>query len=228
MGRKKIELTNEEIQKRNLVARHLRDFREAVSWTQEKLAGKLYVDVSTLRRWESGRWAMNKSVAGLLEQMTGFIKEYWMGLTDLTNREVYNDYIANEAFFEVEEKEMDDRIIKSFEERVEAYSTMFRLCGYYYECLASHSSIWDMYQIIDPNPELEDGVTWHRLTLLKDPNKEYYFTTKGINEIVNRIKDVADLACLRDNENDRYDGFDGRMLDPVQNENGGKKNAEKK
>lgn len=33
----------------------LREWREAVGWTQEALAAKLYVSVSQVSRWETGR-----------------------------------------------------------------------------------------------------------------------------------------------------------------------------
>ena len=228
MGRKKKELTSEDIEEQNLAASHLKELRKTLKWTQEKLAGKLFVDVSTLRRWESGRWAVPSSAASQLEKMTGFIKEYWMGKTEIINRKIYEAYLVEELEFEAEEKEMDERIIRLFEERIGMYSSMFRLCGYDYECLASYTSIWDMYQIIESDPDYTDGIVWHRLTLLKDPNKEYYFTTRKINEIIKRIKDMADLACLRDNQNDTYDGFDGRALDSLRSGNGGNDNAEEK
>ena len=229
-GRKKKELSDEVINRRHRIGEELKSLRLSLGYTQEEM-GRDFLDnrasVPKIRRWEKGRVDLPMDASLLLERKTGVIREYWSGETEIKNREEYEEQKQYDKAANSLCDDISKNLMMQYKEKIALYNRLFEICGYEYECFADCSS-WMEMRIVISGSDDDDYTVWHSLTFRENPGKQFYFTTDRLSAMFDDFKNIVDLACLRDNQNDEFCKEHG---DSIMNQNeisGGNDNAEEK
>lgn len=190
MGRKKIELTQEEIERRALSGQRIRNFRNEHDLSQEELAEKLASSAMTIRRYEmnadpkhKGKYPpMPEDVAKLLEiESGGIIADYWMGRTAETT---YEGRIAElKCASASDEREAELHRLKAAE--IERRKIFFCMCGYGYESIEDTAAA-DFSP--DPRP--------HILTNHADGSR-HELTPEQFKALFDKLQDTINFACFQ-------------------------------
>lgn len=219
-GRPKKDMSYKAVTQRAEARKRFREYFQALGITQEKLAEICGIEVRHVQRLlaETNDPAISKKVAQALENHSGIIMEYWTGETSLTDRVDYMEQILSDTSDREILSATKARIQERFRDRLRQYECLFNLSGFRYECLADPTSVYDAVIVLNDDPDRTfSGEVYHRLTSYKDTSVQYYIKQGRLNEIVQRIQDTISFECFRKNDNDSYDGFDGRLLAKIGN-----------
>ena len=213
-GRPEKDKSYKAVRQRAEASKRIKEYRLRLGLTQEQMAEDvLYIRPRTLQRIESEKVdiGVSKDYADILERHSGIIAEYWMGETILTNRADYDEQALSDRYDREDLERVTASITYKFKSYVKQCAAMFDLFGYQYECLADPTSIHDMVIVLDRKNGYDgSGEVYHRLTPYKEPSKQFHFTQTRFDEIVTRLQETVAFECFRKNDNDTYDGFDGR------------------
>lgn len=197
MAKKKIELTQEEIERRILSGQRLRGYRKYRKMNTEDFSKMILVSESALKRYEingnpdlKGKYSpLREDNARVLETNSGIIAEYWLGLTDETSAEGMNAAIEYESATAAEM----ERLHELNERLLERRRSLFFLCGYRYESLENTARI-DFCGITEdtkgvlPRP--------HILTSYAD-NTKHELTEEQFQDLFNKLQDTVNFACYQ-------------------------------
>lgn len=205
MGRKKIELTQAEIDRRILSGQRIKRYRENSidprtqgKLSQEELAYRLKLENSiTLRRYEmnadpkhGGKFSpMPEKVAKRLEIESGIIADYWLGLTYETTyegrmAELGNAKAANEAW---------EQLHRLRAEELEHRRNFFYACGYRYESLEDTGQ-FDFWGVTEDTQGLTPRP--HILTNYAD-NTRHELTQEQFKDLFDKLQDTINFACFQ-------------------------------
>lgn len=136
-GRPKKQMTDEVVARQMLSGERIRSHREAQtpSLTQVKLAQMLGIHELTLRRYEQGINPVPVRVAKSLEHILGCHQDYWLGLTDIEDKNEYVQRLKDaqelsDIWDEVNLAYAVKRAEESLASFIANYKTLFALCGY--------------------------------------------------------------------------------------------------
>lgn len=122
---------------RELSSSHIRDYRKNVMrhltgkvLSQSDLAEKIGVSDLTIGRYERKELDVSKKSAQRLTELTGFIPEYWLGLTNCKTYEEYEDECDSAGLADLAREHELGAL------RIARIKTLFNLCGYGYENLS--------------------------------------------------------------------------------------------
>ena len=202
-GRPKKDMSPEIEKQRKLSGERLTMLREGKietpksieALTQSKLAYYFDRNISTVRRYESG-YGIPEETAEVLEQLTGIVKEYWLGITD---KITVADYKA-----EVEETDRRTAALDSLYKRAHsldaAREVLFRECGFSY--VHTPTPFVDFAGVINPSVEetektnVADGR--YCLTSISDPRiEEIEFTPEEMSGLIRTLEYVIAFECFK-------------------------------
>lgn len=138
MGRKPKDNSPNAIKQRQLAGEHIRKFRKEVcDMNREEFTGEnegfagvkgvIYTTPQELGRWERGEIEVPDNVAEKLSEITGVIKEYWLGITECKTRIEYDDE-CDPLGLEEYRAELDKE-----SERIARIKTVLNFCGFGFE-----------------------------------------------------------------------------------------------
>lgn len=190
MARKKVEITQEEIERRIMSGQRIRNYRKENGLSQEELAEKLDIqDTITIRRYEmnadikhNGKFSpMPEKIARRMETESGIIADYWMGRTAETT---YNGRIS-ELSYNAASDEAEEQLHRLRAEEAERRRSFFYMCGYRYESIEGTAAA-DFSP--DPRP--------HILTSYAD-NTRHELTEEQFQDLFNKLQDTINFACYQ-------------------------------
>lgn len=202
-GRPKKDMSQEAVQRRKTAGERLKQLRQGkiitpipvAGLTQKKLATFLDRDISVIRGYESGS-GIPDEIATKLEALTGIIKEYWLGATEKTTLDEYQEEIAerNRRFFAVDGLESRVSSLDA------ARKTFFEVCGYSYEHL--HTGFVEFARVIMPPSEetekADPSAGRYYLTSLSYPDiDEVEFTPEEMDALIRQVKDIIAFECSK-------------------------------
>lgn len=208
-GRKKKELTEEVVNRRKRIGEELKSLRLSKGYTQKQMGDEFFrdkdysVSVPTIRRWEKGEVDLPNPAINILQNKTGVIWEYWSGETQIKSREEYEKQKLYDLAMDQVVGDINNSLIDQYTRKIDLYKQVFGMCGYDYKCDADSLS-WMEMRIVISGSDDDDYTVWHSLTPRENPDKQFYFTTNKLSAIFNGFKNIVDLACLRDNQNEEF------------------------
>lgn len=163
---------NEELERKKVSSRHIKDFRKnAIKCSQAVLAERIDVDTQTVGRYERMESSVSNSSAEALARLSGYIKEYWLGITECKTNDEFTEECADAAASEQYQEEL---YLRHKREKVKA---LFEICGFGYENMAD-----GRYDFIEYSDN-EAIIAEHRSAIENHtPNKitdysQHFFTT---------------------------------------------------
>lgn len=182
MSRPRKDNSMEAVERRKFAGERIKQYRIDFG-SQEQFAELLDVDVSTLRRYESGKWDIPKKISYALSIHSGIIEQYWRGITHAKTNE---EWIAETKLCSLESAALHT-LAELEEERkaeIERHKTLFYMCGYRYEC-------------IEGTAEYDFGSTDkpHILTRYAEPDAHYYFSNEELRQLIEKINSTIGFAC---------------------------------
>lgn len=189
---------NEKLERKKVSSRHLKDFRKnVIKYSQAVLAESIGVDTQTIGRYERMESSVSNSSAEALARLSGYIKEYWLGITECKTNDAFTEECANDAASEQHQEEL---YLRRQREKVK---TLFEFCGFGYENMAD-----DKYDFIEYSGN-ETIIAEHRLALENHtPNKitdysQQFFTAPvflsndDLNMLAQNISCLIGYTCYR-------------------------------
>lgn len=129
MGRSKKVLTADDIKRREKSAERVKALKIKLNISYKTLADRVGLSEATIRNYVHKRSAMDSRVARLFQNQTGVIWPYWLGETDCTSWEEYQNEqsdIEAAVLSEIEKEE---------QKKKDHYSALFSLCDFQYSNL---------------------------------------------------------------------------------------------
>lgn len=183
--------------RRELSSAHLRHFRKDVmKCSQEKLAEKLGLTQITLTRYESQKCDVSNNSARKLAELSGYIPEYWLGLTEQKTERAYIEECESAA---AEDFAKDIDIQRR---KIEQRRTLLNLCGYGYEDLSDGSYDFLCFSN-DPDKKQDadhaDRGYPHKLTNYHNPklSTPVYFSSSELNQLLEEVRNLIGYACYK-------------------------------
>ncbi|MCD7743999.1 MAG: helix-turn-helix transcriptional regulator [Lachnospiraceae bacterium] len=182
-----------------LSSKHLKDYRKNDrNMTQEQFADEMNCATVTLGRYERGEYKIPDDIIEKLSFMSGWIKEYWQGLTDCKTTEEYE----KELLLYVEELEQKGlegyEIHRQYKERRRGQiKTLLNACGFGYEDFSDGSPEHDWLMLIkDQAPLMVKEGYPHKITCRKNGGLETE-TFLNDSELSALLTDISDLIAFR-------------------------------
>ncbi len=185
-------------EQRKVSSRHIKDFRKNVKeWSQEELAENIGVDTQTIGRYERMECSVSNSSAEALAQLSGYIKEYWLGLTECKTEYEYMEECLDAAATD------QGRIIEYQNRKREKIKKLFELCGFGYEDFNDGSAAHDFIEFSGDEAaiaELQHAIenkTPHKITdySKKRFNHSVYLSDDDLTELTQSINGLVGYFC---------------------------------
>jgi transcriptional regulator with XRE-family HTH domain len=201
MARKKIVLTQEEIERRILSGQRIQNYRKSKNLTQAKLAEILDIqDVITIRRYEmnanannDGKYSpMPKEKAERMERESGIIAAYWMGLTNVTTTtDRIKELKELKEKTEIENAAFDalSQLHELQAEEIQRRKDFFYMCGFRYESIEGTAAA-DFSFVLGKEPRP------HIITNYQD-NTPHELTEEQFRELFDKLTDTIHFACYQ-------------------------------
>ncbi len=191
-------LTEKQIEAQKLSAQRIKEYRKNdLKQSQEEFGFLIDKDKQTVARYEKGQTKIPTKVIEILVSKSGYIREYWMGLTPCKTHEEFTEE-CDAAFLK------DQAMFQQYENRRrEQISTLMNLCGFGYEDYMDGTLIHDFVAFSD-NPageEIEklkkDGYA-HKITRSSQVGEiEVFFNEKELSMLLSDISDLIAFRCFQ-------------------------------
>lgn len=203
VGRPKKDMSQDAENKRKKAGERLKMLRQGKITTpkrterlsQRKLAAILDRDISRIRAYETGA-GIPEEIAEKLENLTGIIREYWLGSTDNLTLKDYQTEIneRNERIYAV--GELDSKVASLDA----ALSTFFEVCGYSYQHI--HTPFVEFASVVLPPSEETKGADpnagSYYLSSVTYPNiDEVEFTPEEMAALIENVKEMIAFECSK-------------------------------
>lgn len=135
MGRPRKDNSESAVERRRAAGEHFKLLRKLYNrqtgkrFTQDAIAQILGVNISTIRRYESGKQDIPLWVAEKLESATNMVKEFWTGESIISDPQIYLEWMQELDEWETWSASMDEKIAA---ERLQ-WKRVFAAIGYEYE-----------------------------------------------------------------------------------------------
>lgn len=196
MGRKKVELTKEEMAIREKSKKRISFYIESgmkSGVSRSKIAKTLGVSEGSLRNYQTGRHYISVFNAEQFEKKTGYVCEYWLGLTDkcVTVAERDNEAAKEVAMYDLDEWNAVDDSYREQKRDEKATAVFFEKCGFKYENLYLHPSAFEF-------SGLSDGCACepHRIENIMQKTV-CTFTDEELTALFSKISDLIELECFK-------------------------------
>ncbi len=189
---------NDDIETRKVSSQHIKDFRKnVIKCSQAILAERIDVDTQTIGRYERMESSVSNSSAEALAQLSGYIKEYWLGLTECKTDDEFIEECANAAATEQHQKE----IYQS--RKRERIKTLFEICGFGYEDLSG--SRYDFIEFSNDEAaiaEHQHAMENHTPNKITDYSQKFftapvYLSNDDLAELSRNISGLIGYTCYK-------------------------------
>ena len=192
-GRKKKELTKEELIIRGKSQKRISDFIEdaqSSGLSRPKLANKLGISEGSLRNYQAGRNYISLSTATDFEKLTGVSCQYWLGLID--EHITVAEQKEETAMYDPDELNAKDDSIHLLKSEAQSLSIFFSKCGFSYENL-SLKPTYEFWGVLHP----QETFLPHKITSLRDPSIAAQLSDDDLHNILGRAHDLIELECFK-------------------------------
>ncbi len=179
-------------------SRHIIDFRKnVIKCSQEALAERIGKGHKTINEYENKKRKVSNPSAEALAQLSGYIKEYWLGLTECKTDDEFIEECANAAATEQHQKE----IYQS--RKRERIKTLFEICGFGYEDLSSGR--YDFIEFSNDEAaiaEHQHAMENHTPNKITDYSQKFftapvYLSNDDLAELARNISGLIGYACYK-------------------------------
>lgn len=220
MARPKTVLTEEMLLQRQKSQERIKAYfdywkKQSPSISHKNIAEAWGINPRTLNNWIHGRSYITRTYANIFQEKTGgetgYLAEYWMGLTDCKTKAEQQEEWKHILFDYLEDGEsIDDALDRwnapdtYFEEqqRIDAHNAaFFARFGFSYENLVSPPGPFEFVGVDDPDYHPEKEYKSFRLSSLTDPGLTASFTESELQAVFGRLHDTLHnavaLECYR-------------------------------
>lgn len=157
----------------------------------QRLTGDCDFSQSTVKRYENGKTLIKPVYAEALAQKTGWVPEYWRGITrDAKTQAEWDEEQVRYGYKE---------FTKVIEETTQRYRGFFSLIGFHYEYLPS--ALEDFAEVdgepIPGEPGQQKLTGRHYIERYDAPDSGQVFSMDDFFELIGDIGKVIDLACYK-------------------------------
>lgn len=190
MGRKALEITEKEINRRKTSGLRIKSLRKTINYTQENLAEELGISVATIRNYEYGIYPVPKEYIRKLSELSkgDFCEEYLSGETEIKTQAAYNKFCDENEWWP--DPDEDNRTHSLKEKRIR--KILFAACGYRY--IGEGMAEYDFMEIIQGTESPKES---NMLEPMDGSSPVMYFTDDEINSLITELKDHISFTCYK-------------------------------
>ena len=201
MGRPRRNNSEELIEQRRVAGerfkmlRTLHDRQTGKRYTQNDLARILEVDISTIRRYESGKYDIPDRVAEKLAGITNTVKEFWTGESLISEPEIYVQMQAElareEAWYASWQADMD-------KERFQ-WKYFFSALGYTYE----DTDTADIKKAGEAYLSGHNLAGPHSIKKIDSCDPPVLLESDELYQLIKQLRDAVGYFCYKHTEGDK-------------------------
>lgn len=190
-GRKKIELSETEKEKRFETGKRIRYLREKAGLSQTKLAEMVHCSRQQIGFYEKGNNPVPPGIAEDMAKIFHVIPPYiTCESNEISWKEWYSEQerIEGAALTQISEEQAKE---------IERKQILFSLCGFHYEYLEGAS--YDFASLSSkPDKEIIYASEHpHQLTSFTDPKHHYYFNEAELNNLLEELHNTIGYVCYK-------------------------------
>ncbi len=192
-------LTEKQIEAQKLSAQRIKEYRKNdLKLSQEEFGFLIDKDKQTVARYEKGQTKIPTKVIETLMSKSGYIREYWMGLTPCKTHEEFAEE-CEAAFLK------DQALFQQYENRRrEQISALMNLCGFGYEDYGDGTAGHDFIELSDDLADrkvakiVAAGYV-HKITCSSKAGESVasFFSNKELSSLLSDISDLIAFRCFQ-------------------------------